>query len=112
VEDNNSCKGTDTIYVTVTVCTGMESINDAFGIRLYPNPSNGNFVLSFSNPSGEDVKVELENLLGQKVMDIYEGQTTGQFSKEINAATLPSGMYNVRIFFGRNIITEKLIISK
>lgn len=112
VEDNNTCKGSDTIYVTVTICTGLEDMADAAGIKLYPNPSNGNFVLSFSNPSGENVKVELENLLGQKLMDIYEGQATSQFTREISAGMLPSGMYNIKIYLGREIMTKKLIISK
>ena len=111
VQDSNGCSGLDTIQVTVEICTGALIIPGSAGIYIFPNPSTGNFVLSFTNPASQRVRIELENLLGQRVQQIYEGESATQFTKEINVSALPSAMYYIRIFMGREMITKKLLIE-
>jgi hypothetical protein len=111
VKDANECAGSDTIHVELAICDGVTTIANAYDVYLYPNPTTDNFVLSFSNPYGERVNVQLENMVGQEVMTLYNGQTGKQFSKQINTGTLPSAVYYVKVLIGDQMITKKLVIE-
>lgn len=90
----------------------MES-GDANDILLYPNPTTGNFVLSFTNPNKELINIDLLNVLGQSLQSISEDQpATKQFNKEINATNLPQGIYFVRVTIGFKTTTKKLVIER
>lgn len=111
VQDTNGCSSADSIEVTVDICTGVQVVTGEYGIYLFPNPTNGSFVLSFANPSSQKVRVELENMLGQTVQHIYEGESATQFTKEFNAGALPSAMYYIKVYIGREVTTKKLLIE-
>jgi hypothetical protein len=112
VIDTVGCSGTDTIHVEVTVCSGIAGIANIGLINLYPNPTTGIFVLSFSDSKVESLKVQLENVLGQVVMDVYDLEAVDNFTGEIDASALPSGVYNVRVLIGKEAIITKLVIAK
>ena len=59
--------------------------HQGLGYNIYPNPSNG--LLSAVAPT-EDAVIRLYNLQGQLIL-----ARPFDFSTEINAETLPSGMY-------------------
>ncbi|HYV90976.1 MAG TPA: PKD domain-containing protein [Chitinophagales bacterium] len=112
VQDNNGCWGIDSINVTVVVCTGAEESFSEFNISLFPNPASTSFLLTIYNSTNEKIKVELENLLGQTIRDIYDGISHDQFTKEINVNAFPAGLYYLKIMSGKEIITRKLVIEK
>jgi hypothetical protein len=93
----------------VTICAGVENLGDNRSIQLYPNPAKNSFVLAFSNPGNDKLKVTLENQLGQTVMAIYDGQGPVEFSQEIHSDALAPAIYYVRISIGKEIFTRKLV---
>ncbi|MBA3647816.1 MAG: SBBP repeat-containing protein [Chitinophagales bacterium] len=112
VTDSNGCSGTDSIKVAVSICSGIADILNGSSFNIYPNPANGHFILSLSNATNEHIKVQLENILSQVVMDIYEGESGKNFTREVNASQLPSGVYNVKISMGNESLIRKLILDK
>ncbi len=112
VQDVNGCSGGDSIHVEVTTCSGIAGISNGGSINLYPNPTDGNFVLSLLNPKAERLRVQLENVLGQMVMDVYDLEGVSEFTGEINATSLPAGVYYVKVLLGSETITTKLVITK
>ncbi|MBK6483305.1 MAG: M4 family metallopeptidase [Chitinophagaceae bacterium] len=111
---DNSQYSTLQSFTTSPLKDALTEENDlnAYNVSIYPNPTSGNFVLSFTNPLKEKVSVELVNILGQKVQKIFEGTTETKFSKEINGNELPSAMYYVEIAIGSERITRKLVIER
>lgn len=77
-------------------------------IKVYPNPSNGNFFIKSRNLSGE-VKVTIVDSSGRLISsDSYQGN--GDYTKEFNVS-IPKGVYLVNINSSKGSYTQKLIIK-
>ncbi|MDD5151897.1 MAG: T9SS type A sorting domain-containing protein, partial [Flavobacterium sp.] len=73
--------------------------------RIYPNPSNGEFNISFDNSKG-NFSIEIYSLIGQKV---YEKENTT--NKTISVPNLQKGIYLVRITKDSNSTIKKIEIN-
>ncbi len=64
----------------------------------YPNPFNGSTVINFSIVDESRVKLEVYNVLGEKVLTLVDRQLSpGLHSATLNGGQLPSGMYLYRL---------------
>ncbi|MDP3558257.1 MAG: T9SS type A sorting domain-containing protein [Bacteroidota bacterium] len=99
----NGCVGTTTVVQNVSLCTGIESIasNSSNTLQVYPNPSNGEFNISFS----EKGIYYLINALGQTIKEI---KIVDLNNSTIEVANLPTGVY----FIIGNRTKAKIIVSK
>jgi hypothetical protein len=82
-----------------------EIISTTNDFKIYPNPSNGEFNISFDNLKG-DYSIEIYSLIGQKVFEKKNTQTT-----TIAVSNLQKGTYWVRITKDSKSKTEKIIIN-
>jgi len=79
----------------------------------YPNPFNPVTTISFEIPQRSNVKLEVVNVLGQRVTVLNDGELeAGRHSISFNASALGSGVYFYRLTDGQNIRTKKMIIVK
>ena len=83
--------GLTLIYDTL-ISTGANKINASASVRIYPNPSNGQFTLSLSNIK-EKCQVEIYNVLGEKVTS----EELRAKSEELNLSSQPNGIYLYRV---------------
>ena len=68
-----------------------ESGND---LSIYPNPAKDKVNINFGISKDGKVKIELHNLLGEKIEDIVDmNSLKGNYSKEINISSLPLSFY-------------------
>ena len=76
-------------------------------LLIYPNPTNGNFIIEFQKNTGP-TQLTISNATGQifKVIPLDKGQTTYQFTEN-----LPAGLYFVKVETDKGIIIKKLIIN-
>jgi len=116
VTDANGCSATDTINVTVTNCTGIQSVNSvAPSIDIFPNPNTGNFMLTISSgnqASDAGGRIEILNELGQRILQMNFKMSKGKFTKQIS---LPqsSGLYFVKVEVnGRETVNPFVISSE
>ena len=86
--------------------TGVSQINYDEAIKIYPNPSDGNFSLFIASASSEDVKVIVTNIIGQKVREF---QVTTNALFDINLGYTP-GIYFLKANGVNENYSEKLII--
>ena len=71
---------------------------DHASLDAYPNPFNAQTTISMTLPAAGEVRLELFNLLGQRVMDLgthHHGAGIHQFS--LDATNLASGIYLLRM---------------
>lgn len=81
----NGCSATSEC-VAVTV-VGLEDANQSTQFTIFPNPSSGEFTVSWNNAQG--MSIQVSNALGQQVANFNsENATTATFS-----LSLPSGVY-------------------
>ena len=76
---------------------------DAVGLNIYPNPANGQAVVTF-NPQAVGNEAAVYDMAGRKVAAI--NIVPGTNSIRLNTATLPDGVYMVRIATG----VQKLVV--
>ncbi|MEE9555253.1 MAG: M14 family zinc carboxypeptidase [candidate division Zixibacteria bacterium] len=87
---------------TIELTTGIDGKlihPDLFGLsQNYPNPFNATTRISFKLSNSSDVRLDIYNLLGQRVATLYEGvKDAGEHSVAWNADDHPSGVYFARL---------------
>ncbi|CAN5421959.1 hypothetical protein BH09BAC5_BH09BAC5_05270 [soil metagenome] len=73
--------------------TGMQSYTQNNSVGIYPNPTNGKFIIKLENFSGKS-QTELYNMLGEK---IFADEFLNN-EMEIDLSNQPKGIYSYRIF--------------
>jgi hypothetical protein len=79
----------------------------------YPNPFNPTTKIKFSIPQAGDVKLEVFNLLGERITTLVdEFLSIGNYETEFSAVNLPSGIYFYKLQASSFIETKKMILMK
>lgn len=91
-------------------------ITDADNIRsfgLFPNPSNGRFVISFqARKPVKQVSLTASNMLGQVVFrQEYPAGGTTSFFREASLGQVPKGMYAVEVVVDGERIVRRLQVE-
>lgn len=90
------------------------AIPDVFSLdQNYPNPFNPSTTIRFGVPEAADVKLEVFNMLGQRVATLVnESKDAGFYNVAFDASSLSSGMYIYRLQSGSFVETRKLMLIK
>ncbi len=79
----------------------------------YPNPFNPSTIISFEVPFASHVKLDVYNILGQKVAELVnKNLSAGNYQYSFNANNLSSGVYLYRIEANGFTATKKMILTK
>jgi hypothetical protein len=79
----------------------------------YPNPFNPTTTIQFAVPSVSDVKLDVFNILGQKVASLINRRMeAGLHTVNFNATNLSSGVYFYRLQSGSFVQTKKMMLIK
>ncbi|MEJ5105428.1 zinc-dependent metalloprotease [Chryseobacterium sp. MYb328] len=93
---------------TQTLATREVSSPLAESIKVYPNPSDGNFFIKSQNIRGE-VKVTLFDSSGRLIYSSAY-QSEGNNTKELNV-NVPKGVYVISISSSKGVYNSKLVIK-
>ncbi|MBK9097422.1 MAG: T9SS type A sorting domain-containing protein [bacterium] len=79
----------------------------------YPNPFNPSTKLNFSIPNYGNVKLEIFNLLGEKIVTLVdEYLSAGNYESDFNARNLSSGIYLYKLSSDGFVQTRKMLLIK
>lgn len=97
---------------SVTILDPTASIDDETFIdfNLYPNPSNGNFKLSFNVLEKSSISVQLYDLKGSLVQKRYFKNVEYKFSENLEFGPLAKGIYMLKIRTKSKQVTRKILI--
>ena len=85
------------------VCFAQEGKQPSDGLGFYPNPvSNGKIYIT--SKTTLDKEISIFDVLGKKVLQITIS------SRELNIASIPPGVYIIKITEGDTTATRKLIV--
>lgn len=101
--DPFGCFNADTVFVTVDACTDITD-NKMSDIKLYPNPSNGNFTVELS----DNTILSLYNALGEQIFSTALHQ--GKHTLKINYSA--SGIYLLKAETKNGVKSFKIFINK
>jgi len=108
VTDANGCTGS--VCINVDLFTGINQAGaNSKGLRVYPNPNNGSFIMELSGTNGES-SVEIYNILGQTILN----EELLNKSNAINLSSATSGIYFYRVVNenGALLGEGKIVIEK
>jgi hypothetical protein len=83
------------------------------GIKLFPNPSNGVFVLQFSSVKEQEIRFLVTASGGKQVVEYKEGVPAGPYQRNFNLAELTAGTYYLSIIDsrGRMMSRQQIVIN-
>lgn len=96
----------------LTLLTAIDNIQQrplSFELEQnYPNPFNPATTITYSLPSAGQVKLEVFDMMGRKVMTLVnQQQGAGLYSVSLNASALSSGIYFYRLQAGAFMASKK-----
>lgn len=93
--------------------TNILSINDNKfkHFSLYPNPSNGNFTLTFKTESTEKIQLKLFDVLGRTLTRQIFNPNNILFNEQLQFSNLSKGTYFLRITQGQTSTSKQLTIK-
>jgi len=120
--ENDSTKlagaGAPTKYVYQSargsVTTGLQnlSVQETY-FDVYPNPASGDINITFRLAETQNIKIELYNLLGEKVNSVDNGKTSsGLHNLQLNTQSLNTGVYFIKLSTEVAATTKKLVIER
>ena len=79
----------------------------------FPNPFNASTTIRYDVPVPGDVSLRIYDLLGRETTFLVNGfQFGGEHSVQLDAATLPSGVYISRLRVGTFTQSQKMILAR
>lgn len=81
-------------------------------VKVFPNPSDGRFQLSFDYSGKEKLVAKVFDITGKLVKDISTDLVKSESSvtANIDLESPGSGIYFVRIEWGKSLLTKKIIV--
>ena len=100
----------DTVIIANFNYTSITESNLISSIRISPNPTDAHATVSVDLDTAGNLTVTLNNLLGQELLEIHNDFTSaGEFSRTFSIATLPIGVYYLKIVHNGNVKVEKVV---
>ena len=101
----NAAGCSNSITKKAVATTSINNINNNNSINIYPNPNAGSFTVS--NADGSSMKVEIYNVLGEKVYT----KTTTEGSLAVNLDENAKGIYLVKVTVNGVTSTSKITVT-
>lgn len=106
---SNGC-GTDIFSQEITVIvTGIEEIQNASSLSIFPNPTKDVMYVSYKSSTGNKISWKMIDVAGREVMSATENGSSQLSNKEINLSGLAKGSYTFVLADG-NIISQKAVV--
>ena len=106
--DQYGCSGTYSQDVTITEYLGITTLNNA-SISIQPNPANELTYLSIGNINLNQVQITLNDILGRKVLDVYNGALKNNAVIPVHMNTLADGVYLIKLETKNETIVKRII---
>jgi len=104
--------GTDTYTQIVTISeVGVQDVDIANSLSIFPNPNNGQFTVSFEFAEQKDVRIELADVSG-RIISSTEHKNVQTYKQQLGSESLANGVYFVRIATQDGVITRKIVVQK
>jgi len=104
ISDNNDC--TQTVCVQVAFVAGIENISNLSTIKIYPDPTSGNFTIT--SISQRQV-IELYNCIGEKLSSTT---VTNNTTMHFDISDKSNGVYLIRILDNTgNLVSQQKVVK-
>ncbi|CAL2057568.1 reprolysin-like metallopeptidase [Tenacibaculum sp. 190524A05c] len=112
-DSDHSSEWGETEDYTLNIIDNTATVDDFdfTNFNVYPNPSNGNFNITFEVITPESVGIRLFDIRGRLVEEKEFKNTQNTFSEELNLEGINAGLYLLQVQNGNKRTTKKLIVK-
>jgi hypothetical protein len=108
--DANGCEASATADIIVTVCTDTRKAYTAGATSVYPNPSNGSFMLKIEPKRSGNAVLMILDAQGKSHYTNEFYLPAGESYKDVEATLLP-GVYHLQLVYEGKVHNEKLVVQ-
>lgn len=113
IQDNSSKYVYQSATAVATIATGIQEVSKGVYMDVYPNPTSGDAYVAYSLKQGQNVSVNVYNMLGEKVYSQNEGKVdAGKHIITIDGKSLQNGVYFVKFSTDNGTTTKRLVIQR
>lgn len=94
----------------ITSPTGIGTPEGDFNWSIFPNPSDGEFIVSFMNESNSEAEISISDMVGRKVYMESLADGGQEINHLVNSGNLTSGVYLITLQTTGQISTKKIVI--
>jgi hypothetical protein len=99
--------------VEVRRVKGATVVKGLDGLIVFPNPNQGEIVVEFKVQVESDVELNINNLIGQRVLEILEQRMpAGDYKYLVKLDQLQNGMYIMSLQTSSTVSSHKIFINK
>ena len=95
-----------------TTFAGIQNVNSAFSIAVFPNPIADNFAISIEVKEPGMLKLELTNIAGQKVAELTEENIQTGIWRRNFPISLSNGIYLVKGEFNQKTFSKTITVQQ
>jgi PKD repeat protein len=107
---NYNCTTSTSLPITVVEFgVGIEEVNNN-GLMVYPNPNSGLFTVVMDLPIASDVRIELNNAMGQRVYSEDLAQKR-YWKKEFDLGSFVKGIYLLQLTTNAGVLNRRIVIQ-
>ena len=93
--------------------SGKKSLNDFTEIKVYPNPNDGEFNLSFDLKDKSEATVRVTDMNGKEIFtETIRKPASGKYEHAFNLKDYPNGTYFISVVQGDQQVVRKIILGK
>ncbi len=99
--NTQGCEASITVAFNINACTGLNEFYNTHHLTIYPNPNNGEFIIT----SQKEVILSLINELGQVIKKL---DVNSKNNYQVSVTNIPNGVY----FIMGEGLNKKIVVSK
>ena len=89
---------------------GIDNSQNGMGMRIFPVPNDGRFIVSIISPASEKFTIRIFNSLGMKIQDTDRILQEGTNELSFDLRPVPAGLYTVFLENDRQQVIRKILI--
>ncbi|MFN4930442.1 MAG: PKD domain-containing protein, partial [Bacteroidota bacterium] len=91
---------------------GIENIDQALEVNIYPNPNNGAFNVAIESGFNEDIKMMVYNQIGEIIWSTQLENLNKSTTIYVPLEQSAQGVYHLSVAGSKSIVNKKIIINK
>ena len=91
--------------------TGVQTNKIFRTVSVLPNPNNGQFTISLQLAKQSDITIVLNDLPGNRLYE-KKRKNIRSLKEKVNANSISTGIYILKIYAGNDVFIKKIIIAK
>jgi hypothetical protein len=104
--DGGECPS-ESVFITTAA---IDELNNFDSFNVYPNPSDGSFIVSFNSLEKQTYSTAIVNALGALVYKEVSTEVLGNYSKSIDVKTFGKGLYMIHLSDFKTEQIKKVVV--